>query len=51
MAKIKKWLNKYNENGFINKEHETLEKYLMIGMFISFCIVFLSILGWVIIEI
>lgn len=48
MANIKKWLYKYNEDGFINKEHETLERILMIsfGVFIVLCLIILLV--WVI---
>ncbi len=50
MVDLKKWLYKRNEGGFINKEHEKLEKYLMIvaGLFIA--TTFLSLVVWVLIE-
>jgi len=48
MNKIKKWLYKHNDDGFINKEHEILERILMIsfGIFIILCLIILLI--WVI---
>ena len=50
MLNFKKWVYKYDENGFVNKKNEQLEKYLMIGFVVVICIVFLSLVALVIIE-
>lgn len=48
MANLKKWIYKYNEGGFINREHEKLEKYLMMGSAAIVFIVFVSLVVWAI---
>ena len=50
MDSVKKWLYKYNEAGFINKEYEKLEKILMIGTFIIILLCFVSLVLWTINE-
>ena len=50
MTDFKKWLYKRNEGGFINKEHEKLEKYLMYGAGVLVAMTFFSLLAWVIVE-
>ena len=50
MLNFRKWIYKYDENGFINKEHEQLEKWLMIGLVLVVFIVFISLVALVIIE-
>ena len=50
MTKLNKWLNKRNEDGFINKEHEKLEKYLMIGVGSLIAVTFFSLVAWVLLE-
>lgn len=50
MSKLNKWLYKRNEAGFINKEHEKLEKYLMIGAGFLIAVTFFSLVAWVLIE-
>jgi hypothetical protein len=48
MTDLKKWIYKYNEGGFINREHEKLEKYLMIGSIALIFVAFVSLVIWVI---
>jgi len=50
MTKLNKWLHKRNEDGFINKEHEKLEKYLMIGTGFIIIVTFFSLVAWVLKE-
>lgn len=50
MNKFKKYINRYDENGFINTEHEQLEKYMMIGSLILISITLVSLVIWTIIE-
>ena len=50
MSKLNKWLYKRNEAGFINKEHEKLEKYLMIGAGFLIAVTFFSLVAWVLFE-
>lgn len=50
MKNFKKWIHKYDDNGFINKEREKLEKILMISAIIVIAILFLSLIIWTIIE-
>ena len=50
MTKLNKWLHKRNEDGFINKEHEKLEKYFMIGAGFLIVITFFLLVTWVLKE-
>jgi len=50
MTKLNNWLYKRNEDGFINKEHEKLERYLMIGVLFLIAVTFFSLLTWVLLE-
>lgn len=50
MINLKKWLNRYDEAGFINKEHEKLERVLMWGTAILILLVLLGLIIWAIKE-
>lgn len=50
MINLKKWLNRYDEAGFINKEHEKLERVLMWGTAILIFIALLVVIIWAIKE-
>lgn len=50
MTKLNKWLYKRNEDGFINKEHEKLERYLMIGAGFFITVTFFLLVAWVLLE-
>lgn len=50
MTKLKKYLCKYNEHGFINPEHEQLEKYIIIGVFAMIFITLAALVVWVLHE-
>lgn len=50
MINFKKWFNRYDEAGFINKEHERLEHALMWGTAILILLALLGLIIWVIKE-
>ncbi len=50
MTKFKKWIYRYDNNGFINKEHEKLEKYFMFGAATIIGVSLIALVTWVIIE-
>lgn len=50
MADLKKWLCKRNEGGFINKEHEQLERYLMYGAGLLITMTFFYLVAQVVVE-
>jgi hypothetical protein len=50
MANFKKWIYKYDEGGFINREHEKLEKYMMMGSVALVIILFIALIIWTIKE-
>ncbi len=50
MADLKKWLCKRNEGGFINREHEQLERYLMYGAGALITMTFICLVAWVVTE-
>lgn len=50
MAPLKKYLNRYDENGFINTQHEKVEKYFLIAISILALITLAALIVWVFVE-